>query len=497
MDEEKGSLKVKAFKGLFWKFSERILVQMVSLAVSIVLARLLTPDDYSVVGIVSIFFAFANVLISAGFNSALIQRKNTTIEDYSGVLWISLGMAIVMYAVIFFTAPYIARIYEKNILTLAFRIMGLSFIINAYKSVLCAYISNQLQFKKFFWSTFVGTFVSAVIGITMAIIGCGPWALVVQQMSNSIIDALVLTFSTKMKFVFRGSTKNISSLFNYGWKIWVSGIIHTIYQEINPLIIGLKYSSVDLAYYSKGRNFPVLVNATLSETVSSVMFPVMSKLQDNKKELLKYTRNYIGVTSFFVFPMMLGFLAISENFVRIVLTEKWLPSVIYMQIFCIVFMFNIIHTGNLQAIRALGRSDVILTMEIIKKTSYAIVILLFVIFTDRPELLALASIVNTVIATIVNIVPNSRLIGYKAKNQLLDVLPNLITSTVMCICVLLIGRLNMNMYALLVLQVVMGIIIYLLLNILVKNKNYEYVLNTIVSSVKSQKNKGSENEKTV
>ena len=484
MAEDKSGLKDKAFKGLFWKFSERALVQIVSLIVSIVLARLLTPDDYSVVGIVGVFYAFANVLISAGFNSALIQKKDAIVEDYSGVLWISLGAAVVMYGIIFFAAPYIARLYEKEILTLIFRIMGLSFIINAFKSVLCARISNQLQFKKFFWSTFIGTAASAVIGITMALKGFGPWALVGQQMSNSIIDTLILTFTTKIKYVFRGSTKNIPSLFNYGWKIWASGIIHTIYQEINPLIIGLKYSGADLAYYSKGGTFPGIVNSTLCDTVSAVMFPVMSKMQEEKDALLKYTRQFISGASFLIFPMMLGFLAVSENFVRVVLTDKWLPAVIYMQIFCIVYMFNIIHTGNLQVIRALGRSDVTLIMEIIKKFSYAVVILLFVLFSNGPEMLAVASIVNTLIATVLNTVPNVKFIGYKMRYQLYDLLPNLITSIIMCVCVLLIGRLELNIYLLLFIQVFSGVVIYLTLNILIRNPNLKFAVNTVKGFLK-------------
>ena len=481
MIDSKKDLKTRAFKGLFWKFSERALVQLVSLAVSIVLARLLTPDDYSIVGIVSIFFAFANVLISGGFNSALIQKKDATAEDYSGVLWISLGMSLVMYGAIFFTAPYVADLYQKEILTVVFRVMGLTFIINAFKSVLCARISNQLQFKKFFWSTFIGTAASAVIGITMALKGFGPWALVAQQMSNSIIDTLVLVFTTRVRYVFRGSTKNIPSLFNFGWKIWASGIIHTVYQEINPLIIGLKYSGADLSYYSKGRSFPGIVNSTLSDTVSAVLFPVMSKMQDEKKEILKYTRRFISGSSFLIFPMLLGFCAVSENFVRVLLTDKWLPAVIYMQAFCFVYMFNIIHTGNLQVIRALGRSDISLIMEIIKKSLYALVILIFVLFTDRPEYLALACVINTLIATVVNTIPNVKLIGYKMRYQLYDILPNLITSAIMCICVILIGKLNLNIYLLLAVQVISGALIYVVLNVIFRNKNLGYVWNTAKS----------------
>ena len=479
-------LKKKAISGLFWKFSERIIAQMVSLIVAIVLARLLTPDDYSVVGIVAIFFAFANVFISGGFNTALIQKKDADKEDYSSVLFISLLIATVLYVIVFFCAPFIASAYQKDVLTPVFRVMGITLLINAFKSVVCAYISSHLQFRKFFFATIGGTVISAVVGIVMALNGFGAWALVAQQMTNAIIDTLILYATTRIRFVFRISKQKTKGLFNYSWKILMAEGISVVYDEINPLIIGLKYSGTDLSYYSKGKSFPSLINSTIGNTLSAVLFPSMAKVQDDKEAVLHYTRKFMSTASFFIFPMMVGFLVVAENFILVFLTEKWISATFFLQAFCVVYMFNIIQTGNLQVIRAVGRSDIILILEIIKKVAYAIVIALFVLFTNKPEYLAVACIINTGIATIVNTFPNRKLIGYKYRLQIFDLLPNFILATIMGVVVYCIGLLNLNIVLLLILQILSGIIVYIILSLITQNTTFKYLLNLIFHLFKTR-----------
>lgn len=470
------SLQKSTLSGMFWKFSERIGAQFVSTIVAIVLARLLTAEDYSVISIVTIFFTFANVFISSGFNTALIQKKNSDIKDYSTVLYVSLAVSALLYAILFFTAPLIADIYGAPILTAVIRIMGITLIINAVKSVLCAYVSSTLQFRKFFYSTIIGTVISAVVGIVMALKGFGPWALVAQQMTNTCIDTLVLFLTTRVRFMLVFSFRRLRGLFNYSWKILVSSIISVIYEEINPLIIGIKFSGADLSYYTKGKSFPSLISNTISDTFSAVLFPVISKLQDDTEAVLRYTRRFMKVSSYLVFPLMVGFLAVSDNFVSVVLTDKWMPASIYIQIFCLSYMFNIIQNGNLQAIRAIGRSDIILILEVIKKSLYLLTIVLFVIFSDKPEMLAVTSIINTVIATLVNTFPNRKLIGYRYRMQILDLLPNLLTAAVMGAAVYAMNYIPMNRTLLLVLQVICGIVVYLLLSFVTKNENFKYFI---------------------
>ena len=475
------NLKNKAFSGMIWKFMERICAQVVSLIVSIVLARILMPDDYSIVSIVTIFFTFCNVFISGGLNTALIQKKDADVEDYSTVLHTSMFVALILYMVMFFLAPSIANLYSKQILIPVIRIMSLTFFINAFKSVLSAYTSSNLQFKKFFFSTIVGTIISAFVGIYMAINGYGAWALVAQQMTNSLLDTLILYLTTKYRIIFKVSFKKLKSLFSYGWKIFVSSIISVIYDQINPLIVGVKYTSKDLAYYSKGQSYPGLINSTISDTLQSVLFPIMSKVQDNKEMVLSVTRKYIKVASYVIFPMMIGLFSVSDIFVEVVLTEKWLPIVPYIQIFCFSYMLNIIQVGNLQAIKAIGRSDITLILEIVKKSLYLIIIILFVILSKNPIVLALSSIVCTVFATVVNTYPNRKLLGYKYKYQLSDLLPNLIISIIMGIVVYLMKYIQISKVLILILQVFIGIIVYILLSKFTKNENLYYLIDYVRS----------------
>lgn len=476
-------IKKNAITSIIWKFMERIGAQLVSMVVAIILARILDPSDYSVVSVVTIFFTFANVLISGGLNTALIQKKEADREDYSTVLHISVLMSLVIYAILFFAAPLIASAYKQDILVLIIRIMGLSLPVTAVKSIWCAYISSNLQFKKFFFSTIGGTAVSAVVGIALALKGAGAWALVAQQMTNTVIDTCILIATTRIHIVFRISLKKLKVLFNYGWKVFISSLIGTAYSQIVPLVIGVKYTKADLSYYTKGRSFPDLISTTTTNTLSAVLFPTLAKFQNDKEKLLKYTRLFIRVASFVSFPLMLGFLAVSDNFIRVVLTEKWMPASPYIKIFCVACMFDMIHIGNCETIKAMGRSDIYLVMEIIKKVGYFLAISMFLWLTDTPESLALAFLVCTLIAIVVNAIPNIKLIGYKLSHQIMDLLPNLLTAGASCGSVLLVGLLNINSTVLLFLQILTGAAVYVVLNIIIKNPSLFFILNFIKNRV--------------
>ena len=473
------NLKKSALFGAFWKFAERIGAQFVSLVVSVVLARLLTPDDYSVVGITTVFFSFCNVFITGGFNSALIRKKDADDTDYSSVFHISVWIAVAMYIGLFFAAPAIAELYEKPILIPAFRVMGITLIINAVKSVVCAYISNKLQFKKFFFATLGGTLISAVVGVCMALKGFGPWALIAQNMTNSLIDTLILFATTKLRILLVVSWKRLKELFNYGWKIFAASVITVMYDESNAFIIGLKFTTADLSFYTKGRSYPSILNTAINGTLSAVLFPVMSKVQDDADAVLGYTRRFIRVASFLIFPIMVGFMAVSDNFIRLLLTEKWMPAAPYIKIFCVSYMFNLIQQGNLQTIRAVGRSDIILKLEIIKKSLYLLVIIGALLLSNTPEALAATALINTLIAMIANSTPNKKLIGYGFKQQLWDILPNLVLSAVMGGAVYAIGHLSLPIGLTLLVQIVGGVMVYIAMNAIVKNPDLAYMWKTL------------------
>lgn len=472
-------LKKSALLGAFWKFAERIGAQLVSLVVSVVLARLLTPDDYSVVGITTVFFSFCNVFITGGFNSALIRKKDADDTDYSSVFHISVWIAVAMYVGLFFAAPAIAQLYKKPILIPAFRVMGITLVINAIKSVVCAYISNKLQFRKFFFATLGGTLISAVVGVWMALKGFGPWALIAQNMTNSLIDTLILFATTKLRILLVVSWKRLKELFNYGWKIFVASVITVIYEESNAFIIGLKFTTTDLSFYTKGRSYPAMLNTAINGTLSAVLFPVMSKVQDDADAVLNYTRRFIRVASFLIFPIMIGFMAVSDNFIRLLLTEKWMPAAPYIKIFCISYMFNLIQQGNLQTIRAIGRSDIILKLEIIKKSLYLLVTIGALILSRTPEALAATALINTLIATITNSAPNKKLIGYGFKQQLCDILPSLVASVVMGGTVCAIGYISLPIWLTLIVQIISGMAVYVVINVIIKNPDLVYMWKTL------------------
>lgn len=473
------SMRNKTINNTAWKFAERIIAQGVSLIVSIVLARLIAPADYGIVSIVTIFFTFANVLISGGLNTALIQKKDADIEDYSSVLYVSVAISIIIYWILFFSAPIISELYQKNELTSIIRVMGIILPITAIKSIFCAYISSSLQFKKFFFATIGGTIFSAIIGIKMAYAGYGAWALVAQQMVNTFVDTSILLLSTRLKFVLKMNWTKFKILFNYGWKVLVSSLIDTAYNQLCPLFIGVRYSSADLSYYNRGQTFPNTLTSTVNSTLAAVLFPVLSKVQDDKQRMLGYTRLFIRISSYLVFPLMLGFFSVSDNFVSVILTDKWLPAAMYIKIFCISSMFIMIATGNCETIKAMGRSDVFLKMEIIKKCCYFVTIAVFLIFSESPIALAVSSIVCTIIAILVNTYPNRKLLDYSYRLQLADLIPNLVIASIMSIIVYSMNLIEINKLLLLILQVIVGIITYISLSVLTKNTSFFYVVNLI------------------
>ena len=477
--KEMNGLKKKAVSGVIWKGMERVLAQFVSMFVSIVLARILVPEDYSVISVVTIFFTFCNLFITEGINSALIQKKDSDELDYSTVLIINICAACILYIIMFFLAPTISVIYKNELLIPVTRVMALTFFINGYKAVLSAKISSDMQFKRYFWATFGGTALSAVVGIMMALNGLGAWALVAQQMTNSFVDSLILTFTTKIRFRLLFSIERFKRLFGYGGKIFVASIITTIYNEIKPLIVGTKFSTSDLAFYNRGESFPGIINSLISSTLTATIFPVMSKLQNDKTALRNVTTRYMSFSSFLIFPALLGFAAISDDFIRVVLTEKWLFASQYVKIFCVVYMLELIQSGNLNAIKALGRSDLILKMEIIKKVTYGFIIFIFIMFSDSPRMLACSAIVCNIFATIVNTYPNRKLIGYGYLDLCKDLLPNLLNSVIMYTVVSVMGKVQLNIYLLLLLQILVGGIVYITLSVVTKNKNVEYALCTI------------------
>lgn len=474
MKEEKNN-KNNVISSLFWKFAERIGAQGVNLIVSIILARILAPEEYGIVALVTIFITISNVFIESGFGTALIQKKDADNLDFSSVFYCNIVISIILYLIIFFASPLIAKFYNMQLLIPILRVLAISVLIASVKSVQHAYVSRNMMFKKFFASTLIGTLVSAVIGIWMAYKGYGVWALVTQQLLNTIIDTIVLWITVKWRPILKFSLERLKCLFKFGWKMLCSGLMDTIYNELYGLAIGKIYSADQLAFYNRANQFPKLITVNIDGSISSVMLPALSNEQDNKEKLKNMVRRAIKTSSFLLFPMMIGLAVVAEPLVKIILTDKWLPAVPLLQLLCFSYALWPIHTINLQAISALGRSDIFLKLEIIKKAIGIIALLISCPFGIM--IMVIMKIVTSIISMFINSYPNKKLLNYSLREQIKDIFPAMLLSLFMGMVVYLVGLIKINIIVLLLIQVLIGIIIYLTIAYLSKMEALMYFIN--------------------
>lgn len=477
----------KILSGLFWKFSERILAQLVTLLVSIVLARLLSPDDYGLIALVTVFITLANVFVIHGFGSALVQKKDADNIDFSSVFYANIAFSIFLYFLLYIFAPLISEFYNNDIICPVVRVLGLRVPIAAVNSIQQAYVSKHMIFKKSFYSALLGAILSGIVGCSMAYMGYGIWALVGQYLTNSIVDTIVLWFTVKWRPNLVFSFKKVKSLLSYAWKLLASALLDTGYTQLRSLIIGKKYSTSDLAYYNQGQQYPQILVVNINTAISSVLFPVISKYQNDLTVVKKFTRRAIAISSYIMWPMMIGLCIVAEPLISIILTDKWLPCVPYLQIWCISYAFWPIHTANLEAIKAIGRSDIFLKLEIVKKIFGISLLLLTMNYGVMA--IALSLIVSTIVSCFINSFPNKDLLNYGFKDQVIDMLPSLLISCLMAIVVYPLKWIISNSFILLVTQVLWGITSYILFSKLFKINSFEYLLNILIDMfLKKNKN---------
>lgn len=462
---------------LGWKFLERFGVQGSQFILQIVLARLLSPEHYGVLSMMVIFTTLANVFIQRGFNTALIQNKDVTEDDYSSVFWVTMGIAGAIYAALFFSAPLIADFYEMPDLVAPFRVLCLVLFPGAVNSIQLAKVSRAMDFKKVFRSNVIAIIVAGVVGIVMAYMGAGLWALVAQNLINVVVACLVMNVTVKWRPRLVCCMARIKVLFSYGWKLLVSGLMDTLYQDLRSLVIGKKYKSNTLGFYDRGKQFPQFIINAVNSTVQSVMLPAMSAKQDDKSQVKTMMRRSIMLSSFIIFPIMAGLAGVAEPLVRILLTDKWLPCVPYMQIYCLSLAFYPVNSCNLQAINAMGRSDVFLRLEVIKKLYGVALLVGALVFFDSPIAIALTGVLTAFIGWFVNAFPNKKLVNYAYMEQIQDVLPALLVSLLMFGCVWTVTLLNIAPILQIALQVVVGVVVYVAASALLRIEAYKLLLN--------------------
>ena len=470
-------------KNMSWKFAERITAQVVTFLVTIVLSRILDPSDYGVVAIVMVYIAIANVFVSHGLGSALVQKQSVDALDFSSALYFNVAFSCVIYGVLFMIAPLVARFFGEGyeVLTPILRVLGLRIIVAAVNSVQHAYVSRHMIFEKFFWATLFGTVASAFVGIWMAHHGFGAWAIVGQYLTNTTVDTLVLALVLRKRPILAFSFARVRGLFSFGIKILGSGLLVAVYTELRSFIIGKVYTSSDLAFYDKARNFPNLLVNNFVSTVSAVLFPYMSNEQDNLARLKATTKRSIRFTSFLMCPLLFGLAAVAETLIRVLLTDKWLPCVPLLRILCINSLWRPIHEANIQAIKATGRSDVILILEVIKKSIELAVLLL--VMRISVDAIVVSMAVNSTLFVFLNAFPNKKLLNYPLREQLLDMLPPMLMASVMLLCVLAVQLLGLSPLVTLALQLAVGAGVFISLAVLTGNKEYRYLLNLVKKKV--------------
>lgn len=464
---------------------ERMGAQIVSFVVSIVLARILDPNAYGTVALITVFTTIMQVFVDSGLGNALIQKKDADDTDFSTVFYVNIVFCCALYILMWVAAPLIAGFYRDPLLVPYIRVLSLTIVVSGIKNVQQAYVSRNMLFKKFFFATLGGTIGAAVIGITMALNGFGVWALIAQQLFNLTVDTLILWITVPWRPKRLFSWERLGSMFSYGWKLLASTLLDTGYNNLRQLLIGRVYSRADLAYYNQGDKFPTIIIVNINQSIDSVLLPAMSHDQDDRTRVREMTRRAIKVSTYMMGPLLAGMAACADSIVHLILTDKWLPCVPYMRIFCICYMLFPIHTANLNAIKAMGRSDIFLKLEIVKK----VVGLAVLIVSIRISVIAIAwsLLIASVISMAINAWPNKELLEYDFLSQLMDIFPNLTLSAVMGVLVYLEGRLIPNALWKLIIQVLSGAVIYLILSIISRNDSFQYLMVMIRNKMQNRK----------
>ena len=477
MKNQKQITSENVFSNLLWRFAERSGAQIVQLIVSLVLARILLPSDYGTVALVLVFAQLFQVFVDSGLGNALIQKKDADDLDFSSVFYFNVVWCLVLYSVVYFIAPSISCFYKNPELTNLIRVLCLTIVISGFKNVQQAYISRTMQFRKFFYATLVGTVCSAVIGILFAKMGLGAWAIVAQKLTNLTIDTVIIWFVVDWRPKKMFSFNRLRSLLSYGWKLLAAAIIDTLYNNVRTLVIGKLYAEDSLAYYNQGKQFPDVIVTNINASIDSVLLPALSSAQEDTKRVKEMTRRSIKTSVYIMAPLMMGMVFTAEPLIKVVLTDKWLPAIPYLRIFCIANIFFPIHTANLNAIKALGRSDLFLKLEILKKIVG--ISLLLVSMRYGVIWIAISFLLSDFLSQLINAWPNKKLLDYSYVEQMIDIIPIVFIALLMGIVVYPIKYLALPSIIVLIIQAIIGIVLYIVESSLFKIDSYRYLLNMV------------------
>lgn len=462
---------------LLWKLIERGGNQIMQMVIQIILARILGPEDFGIMAIVLVFVNIAQVFVLGGFNVALIQKKDADDLDFTSIFYLSLSVSLIFYIVIYVASPTISNFYANEDLTNILRVIGILLFFGAINSIQLAYISRNLLFKASALSSVISMIFSGVAGIYLAYKGFGVWSLVIQQIVYNLINTLILGKLIRWRPMRAFSFSRVKGLFSYGGKILASNLIYRFYLELRTLIIGRVYNASAIGYYQRGEQIPrVLVN-NIDGAIQSVILPTLSAYQDDLIKVKNMVRRSLMTSSFFVFPMMIGIAVTSKTIILLLLGEDWIPTHHFLLIFSLTYALWPMITINQQPIRALGRSDLILKTELIKRIIGIIMIIITVPIS--VEAVAIGFFIERIIETVINAIPNKTLLNYGYLEQVKDILPYLILSLIMGLVVSIFNFISMNLVLKLFLQILTGFIFYFGFSIITKNETLFYLYSSL------------------
>ena len=462
---------------LMWRFLERFGVYIVSFVISVVLARILEPATYGVVALMTVVITFLDVFVTGGFANSLIHDKEATEKDFNTLLVFNVLLSVTLYLVLFFGAPFFAAYYGEPILTGLVRVSGLTLLISGVKSLQYAYVAKRLEFKKFFFATIGGTIFSGILGVSMALLGFGAWALVVQGVVNHTIDSLILWFAIRWRPKIEFAPKLFWKHFSFGWKVLLYKIIYNISNNVRQLVIGKRYSAEDLSFYNRGKTYPNIIGQNITNAVNSVMYPVLAKTQDDTNRFNDILAKTYKTNAFVMLPLCAGLFCTAESFIHLLIGAKWLPCVPYIRIFCVVIFFNSVEAFFSNGPMALGKSTATMVLGILE--CVLSILLLIVAIPFGVMAIGYSMIVSSALNCLIYVIYLHVLTGFKTGRCVLHSLDSLLATVLMGAVVLALGLLPLPYYVLFFIQVVFGVGAYYFFSRLLKNESLDYCLSLV------------------
>lgn len=452
------SLKDKTIKGTIWSAIDNVTQMGVSFLIGIVLARLLNPDDYGLIGIIGIFTVICNAIINGGFSSALIRKKEISDDDYNTTFIVNFSASVVLYAILFLSAPLIADFFNREDLVSLTRVSSFAMVIGALAIVQHTRLTKRIDFKTQTKITFSASVISGVIGISMAICGFGVWALVMQMMTSQIFSTVLLWIFNRWTPRLRFSKNSFHELFGFGWKMMVSGILDSLWTQLNQVVIAKFYNTATLGQYSRAYHYSQLFSSNLTSVIQRVTYPALSEIQDDKERMVAAYRRVIKLTMFFTFSSMFALGAIAEPLIHCMIGEKWHEAATYMPLICFISAFYPLHAINLNMLMVQGRSDLFLRLEIIKKIIGLAPLFVGAFVGIFPMLYSLFGM--SIICYFLNSHYPGKLLGYSSWRQLRDISKSFFIALTMAFFVFLLKYLPLSDWYILPIQIVIGIIIF-------------------------------------